>query len=184
MATTQRFVLLLLLFALLSSHNYSTVWACDCMPGPITVASSLNATESVLRGRVVRRLAVDQESQVYQYIVQVERRYKGCDFSPDSRIIIETGANSAMCGVTLRRSQTYLFSGYDTEITKDVQDQLDSAASAGTGSNGTAIKKAVSIGTCSSNRLWLLVRNADRRRLNNYNNTCSPRSLSRNKSPQ
>lgn len=135
-------------------------FACSCLEG-ISVRSSLQKTEAVFRGLVLRKLKdVEYASS---YVVSVERMYKGCNFKAADRIVVTTGINSAMCGLELEVDRVYAFSAFDTPIIPDIQSQLKESHK---------IKRAVSIGLCDYNGVeWKNIPATGIKRLRRYDNT-------------
>jgi Tissue inhibitor of metalloproteinase len=108
-------IAIILLFLSLLSHDAKRVVnACECISRP-TVKKSLqsNNIDYVFRGYVKRQINVGSGNinEPKYYNVRVWRVYKGCTFSNETSIVVETAGNSALCGVGLQLKENYVFSG-------------------------------------------------------------------------
>ena len=92
------------------SLGYTT--ACDCMSNPsLETALTSNSIDYVFRGYVNRLLKGDDMYEPKFYAVRVWRVFKGCTFGNGTTVIVTTGSNSALCGVSLVPKENYIFTG-------------------------------------------------------------------------
>jgi hypothetical protein len=141
--------------------------ACRCMQ--TTVESILVTPESVaFRGTVVRQVYTNDTSttQTNYFIFAVGRVFKGCDFKPSDRILVQTGSNSAMCGLDLKVGTNYLFTSRSTT------QPLDKAMLQVLGKS-TKISRQLWLSTCDFVREFTAVTDEEKTTLRNHNNQCN-----------
>jgi hypothetical protein len=101
-----RFIKSILVLAVLSSLNFTDIYACTCI-GPADAKEALELSKAVFSGRVIR-------SNEYQAEVEVERVWKG-RFTK-ARIIVLNPAPQSSCSIVLARGQRYIvFATIDRE---------------------------------------------------------------------
>lgn len=127
--------------------------ACSCLPPP-PLSEAVAASAVTIRATVTAAVFIpdplEEQGKDKVYAATVRRSFKGC---LPRRIELVSGANSALCGVTLQVGTTYLF-------------VLRAADAAG--------KYRVS--SCDTLRVWSEVSWADRKTLAGANNLVCPRS--------
>jgi Tissue inhibitor of metalloproteinase len=149
----------LLATALLLVSPYSSL-ACKCKA--VTAQSALDMSDVVFRGTVLRQLTESDEFND-KFVVRVGRKFKGCNLAGD-RVVIETGSNSANCGVALKVGLNYVFSSSGPTFVTPAD---------GLG-NQTKITQVWNVNTCNYNREWGLVPEEDKKVLRSYKEICGP----------
>jgi hypothetical protein len=107
-------VIQLLLLSFLAAATKVTQ-ACDCFPTSLEDSLYNDDVQTVFRGHVQRMVTFNDTTPFppNYYVVNVLRVYKGCLFQNATTVLIETAAESAMCGVVnFDLKKSYLFSGY------------------------------------------------------------------------
>jgi Tissue inhibitor of metalloproteinase len=147
---------------LLSLAVPALVSACSCIDPTVTLTATLKRETSVFRGVVIRKLNDFQDYS--NYVVRVSRVFKGCHFLANERIMVATGRDDSLCGMSLKVNGTYAFSGYRYTISQALATatQLES---------GSAVKKAVQVDTCEYNKKWSQVSPAELQQLRSFDNS-------------
>jgi hypothetical protein len=70
----------------------------------VTITETLERAQSVFRGVVIPQL--NNYEDYYNYVVRVSRVFKGCDFRTNERIIVATGRDDCICGLSLEATAT------------------------------------------------------------------------------
>lgn len=135
--------------------------ACKCKEP--TLLTSLDDSDAVFRGSVIRALPSDEENQWNKFVVQVKRVYEGCTFKQGDRVIVATSSSSASCGVDLETSKTYIFAGENIPMDSSTQIELGKR---------TKISRAVSVNACGYTREWEAVSTDDKKLLRSHVNQC------------
>jgi hypothetical protein len=133
------------------------VVSCDCMLN-WTVARSFALVDTVFTGRVERRLPNVAWDAVY--IVKVDNVLMGCSVTAPNHVIVRTGRERSLCGVTLSVNETYLFSGWNSSISDGIRQQIGT---------DTANCQAVLIRMCYVNVPWSRVTTETLQILNQLN---------------
>jgi hypothetical protein len=133
------------------------VVSCDCMLN-WTVARSFTLVDTVFTGRVERRLPNVAWDAVY--IVKVDNVLMGCSVTAPNHVIVRTGRERSLCGVTLSVNETYLFSGWNSSISDGIRQQIGT---------DTANCQAVLIRMCYVNVPWSRVTTETLQILNQLN---------------
>jgi Tissue inhibitor of metalloproteinase len=140
--------------------------ACRCMQ--TTVESILTTTESVaFRGTVMRQVYTnDTSTQTNKFVFAVGRVFKGCDIQPSDRIVVQTGSNSAMCGLDLKVGTNYLLTSRSTTqpLDKAMLDVLGQS---------TKISRQLWVSTCDFVREFTAVTEDEKKALRNHNKQCN-----------
>jgi hypothetical protein len=134
-------------------------WGCSCLPESLTAEASLDRDDSVFRGVVLRKLK--DTSDYLNYVVEVTKVFKGCNFNVTERVLVSTGSVLTNCEIVHTVNKTYVFSGYQTQISGIVQKQLGSK---------TRVKKAVELEFCGFNNPWNQVSRAESNALRAHDN--------------
>jgi hypothetical protein len=160
--SSQQFIMVSFLCRLILSLAIPAfVSACSCIDPTVTLTATLKRETSVFRGVVIRKLNDFQDYS--NYVVRVSRVFKGCHFLANDRIMVATGRDDSLCGMSLSVNGTYAFSGYRYSISQALAKQL-----------GSAVKKAVEVSTCDYNKKWSQVSPAELQQLRGFDNSkCS-----------
>jgi Tissue inhibitor of metalloproteinase len=150
----------LLVAALLVVSPFPSL-ACKCKAP--TAQSALDTSEAVFRGTVVWRIKEDDEFND-KFVVRVGRKFKGCNMASSDRVVVETGSNSANCGVDLKEAINYVFSSSGPTLVTPA-DNLG---------NHTKITQVWTVNSCNYNREWTMVPEEDKKVFRSYKEACGP----------
>ena len=91
-----------------------TALACSCLPGSWELENSLKANDAAAKINVLQEVTPsgsDINDDRYWY-ANVKDVFQGCDLvDVTTKIVLRTGGNSALCGVSLLENTRYLLIG-------------------------------------------------------------------------
>jgi hypothetical protein len=114
--------------------------------------------------------ANDTSTQTNNFIFAVGRVFKGCDIKPSDRILVQTGSNSAMCGLDLKVGTNYLLTSRSTTVPLD-KAMLDVLG------QSTKISRQLWVSTCDFVREFTAVTEEEKKALRNHNNQCTAKCV-------
>jgi hypothetical protein len=148
------------------------VSACTCVDPTVTLTETLMRAQSVFRGVVIQKL--NDHEDYSNYVVRVSRVFKGCNFLANERIVVSTGREDSLCGLSLNVNGTYAFSGNRYTIKQDLLKKFRSTMKQGLLKklqSESIAQKGVEVNTCDFNKKWSQVSPAELQQLRSFDNS-------------
>lgn len=92
--------------SLLLFSSLNPVSGCKCIPPSLERTYYSRSTVNYVRARVVRVIDAKTSFGTRRYVLRIQQNYKGCP--PRKTITVRTRAQSAACGVFLKKGSPYV----------------------------------------------------------------------------